>query len=380
MLSSLFGNFRPRGDGGDPGMASRSGPMSQAPMSDSEAIRANLTRTRANLAQAPAMVTVVDPMQVWEQSPVTAMAQATGALAERVDMRSMSGRRRVGQVARVALPLGGQGLVKVYAVDPDVPASEARSIALAMSERSHMTAVVLGPDEAGRGAAVRALVRAVARPSWECRHLVFLVQGEEGLASQALGQQDWPADLRLQWLPIKPGPHGLWQALTRAWAPQHIVALPAPAPTRPAAMHHGMSRELPHTVEALAANPDVQALALVDLGNGQLRRSFLGGTSALETVAQDMCASWSLQAPLTDFDQGAPAELLLLRQQGCQWLRPCGHPRGVGVLLVLTQRAELEPLRHALLQLDLNGAWAAALLPPTLSDQPDEAPTVPLSL
>jgi hypothetical protein len=379
MLSSLFGNFKSRGDGNDPGMASRSGPMSQAPLSDSEAIRANLTRTRANMAQAPAMVTLVDPMHVWEQSPVTAMAQATGALAERVDMRSMSGRRRVGQVARVALPLGGQGLVKVYAVDPDVPGSEARSIALAMSERSHMTAVILGPDEPGRGAVVRALSRAVARPSWECRHLVFLVQGEEGQASQALGRQDWPADLRLQWLPVKPGPHGLWQALTLAWAPQHIVALPAPAPMRPVAMN-GMPRELPHTVEALAANPDVQALALVDLGNGQLRRSYLGTTAALETVAQDMCASWSMQVPLTDFDQGAPAELLLLRQQGLQWLRPCGHPRGVGVLLVLTQRAELEPLRHALLQLDLNGAWAAALAPPSPTDESDEFPTVPLSL
>ncbi|EHR71359.1 hypothetical protein BurJ1DRAFT_2529 [Burkholderiales bacterium JOSHI_001] len=379
MLSSLFGNFRPRGDGGDAGAASHAGPMSQAPMSDSEAIRANLTRTRANLSQSPAMVTLLDPMQVWEQSPVTAMAQATGALAERVDMRSMSGRRRVGQVARAALPLGGQGLVKVYAVDPEVPASEARSIALAMSERSHMTAVILGPDEAGRAAAVRALARAVARPSWECRHLVFLLQGEEGLASQSFTRQDWPADLRLQWLPIKPGPHGLWQALTRAWAPQHIVALPAPAPSRPAAMPVA-PRALPHTVEAFAADPEVQALALVDMSNGQLRRSYLGGALALETVAQDMCASWSLQAPLTDFDQGAPAELLLLRQQGFQWLRPCGHPRGVGVLMVLSHRAELEPLRHALLQLDLNGAWAAALLPPAASDEADEAPTIPLSL
>lgn len=377
MLSSLFGNFKPRGEAGDNTSASRSGPLSQAPLSDSEAIRANLARTRADLSSAPAMVTLVDPMHLWDHSPVAALAQATGSLAERVDMRSMSGRRRVGQVARVAVPLGGQGLVKVYAVDPEVPAAEARSIALAMGERSHMTAVFLGPDNDGADSAVRSLARAVARPSWDCRHLVFLVPNDDTQAGRTLNEQDWPSDLRLQCLSVKPGPHGLWQALTQAWAPQHIVALPPVlAPSRPAAMNATTPRVAPRSAQDLAADPAIQALALVDLRNGQLRRVFLGSSPSLEPVAQDMCASWALQAPLTDYDQGAPAELLLQRQQGLQWLRPCDQPRGLGVLMVLAAQTELAPLRQDLQALDLNHAWVDAMQPPTLTVD-SEAPTVP---
>jgi hypothetical protein len=336
-------------------------------LSPAEEMRANLARMRPDLDSAPPMVTLLDPSRLWAASPIAALSQAAGAPTERMARRRSNGQRQPGLVERVELPLGGPVPVKVYAVDAELARADANAIGLAMAERSHLTAVAVGAVDAGAMAALlQLLALAMSRSDWDCPQVVFLLQGRGVAHRPAVLQQQWPGHVHVQVLELAAGSQALLRALTQAWAPALTEALPAvPAPSRPAAMP-ASAATLPRRFADLAAWPQVQGGALVELAQGEVLLPLQpppGGATLEHTaqVARGLCVALAMQAWNGRINDTGVEELLLLRQDGQHWLRCCRGRPGSGMVLLLRRDTDLARLRPALAALDTPEAWRLSL-------------------
>lgn len=158
------------------------------------AIRAHFADTRADLAHAARMITLVDPTGVWASGVLKALSDATGRPIERLNLRQQTTLRSLAVIERTVLLRRQDEPLKIYTADVRAPGRDNAEIPLALVERSHLAAVIIGPlAPTGIDELLHQLAQAARQATWACPHLLFMLPPNARWIAGKVGAVAWPA-------------------------------------------------------------------------------------------------------------------------------------------------------------------------------------------
>lgn len=245
MLSSLFGDLRSiRGNGQqapeerDQGFAATAilesvatevndrGQMVDSHLRDlvvsgspAQAIRDHFAATRADLETASRLIALYDPTGVWAASVIKALSDASGRPIERLHLREQGTLRTLAMIERTTLERRNEDALRIYHADVRAPGAGNAAVPLALMERSHMTAVIVGamPPHA-IDEMLQTLQTAVNSPNWRCPTLLFMLPPNAVWIANKIGMTEWPARLKVQVLnEALTSASAVWNSLLGMW-------------------------------------------------------------------------------------------------------------------------------------------------------------------
>jgi len=405
MLSSLFGDLPPprlppatRAPGAPSQAPSQAG-LSEDLLVDASpaaAMRAHFAVHRADLQQASAMVTLIDPSRLWASQVVHALAEAAGQPVQRLHLRERATLRTLATVERTLVPRRDAQPLRVYQADIRASALEfglaQDEITTALAEGSQLTAVIVGALQPhALVALLRQLLQATRQPEWRCTELVFLLPPGAAALGQRIAEQPWPAQVRTHAVaePLTCAAQ-VWNTVLQAWedtqdhsgfalplarpstappdAPHSATQPGSPAPWAAALAQGQACRPAPAVLPAslarlllpLARSEGLLACGIVDLGRGDLLASQQGQQPGTDLAALALALCAARQAHQAVSPGEALADEILITTGARQTLlrrlaQPLGSEgqQGLGFVAVLDrQQANLALLRFKLLDAD----------------------------
>lgn len=243
MLSSLFGDLRtirgtPVPEEADQGFAATAilesvatevndrGQMVDSHTRDlvvsgspAQAIRDHFTTTRADLDTATRQIALYDPTGVWASAVIKALSDASGRPIERLHLRRQGTLRTLAMIERTTLERRNEDLLRIYHADVRAPGSDNAAVPLALMERSHMTAVIVGamqPHDIDE--MLDTMQRAVRHPNWRCPTLLFMLPPNAVWIANKIGMTEWPTRLKVQVLnEALTSASAVWNSLLGMW-------------------------------------------------------------------------------------------------------------------------------------------------------------------
>ncbi|MBC7996055.1 MAG: hypothetical protein H7Z15_22750 [Rhizobacter sp.] len=245
MLSSLFGDLRTiRGNGQqapeerDQGFAATAilesvatevndrGQMVDSHLRDlvvsgspAQAIRDHFASTRADLETASRLIALYDPTGVWAASVIKALSDASGRPIERLHLREQGTLRTLAMIERTTLERRHEDALRIYHADVRAPGASNAAVPLALMERSHMTAVIVGamqPHDIDD--MLLTLQTAVNNPNWRCPTVLFMLPPNAVWIANKIGMTEWPARLKVQVLnEALTSASAVWNSLLGMW-------------------------------------------------------------------------------------------------------------------------------------------------------------------
>ena len=263
MLTSLFGELTPRrlpatdGQAGALPAATAVAALSEDVVVDASpaaAIRAHFAGHRADLQRASAMVTLLDPSQLWASQVVHALADAAGQPVQRLNLRDRATLRTLAVIERTLVPRCGADALRVYHADHRASAlsygAAQEEIGNALAEGSQLTAVIVGAMQPhALVALLRSLLQATHQPEWRCPRLVFILPPGAAALRQRILDQPWPAQVRASAVaePLA-CTASVWNCVLTAWAALQAPGQPlAHCPNGAAGDGAGVSSTASHT-------------------------------------------------------------------------------------------------------------------------------------
>jgi hypothetical protein len=362
--------------------------------SPAQAIRDHFASTRADLETASRMIALFDPTGMWAASVVKALSDASGRPIERLHLREQGTLRTLAMIERTTLERRNEDALRIYHTDVRAPGNDNAAVPLALMERSHMTAVIVG---AMRPHAVdgmlETLQNAVRQPNWRCPTLLFMLPPNAVWIANKIGMIEWPARLKVQVLnEALTSASAVWNALLGMWnrvkkepvwgPPQEptaagldgfqikvadLAAAPAVEPvatTSPTAAPRGSAAvhrpaldplQVTQALQTLSALDGVFACAVVDAGTGLILAQ---QARAGQPVELELAAAASTQVLRTHQqaarDLGLTAEIdEVMTSAGPRHhvMRTISHHRGLFLFAVLDkQRTNLALARYKLME------------------------------
>ncbi len=205
--------------------------------SPAQAIREHFAATRADLDTASRLIALHDPTGLWASGVIKALSDASGRPIERLHLRERSTLRTLATIERTTLERRNEDLLRIYHADVRAPGTENAAIPLALMERSHMTAVIVGAMQPHAvDALIATLQTAVYEPGWRCPTLLFMLPPNAVWIANQIGMTEWPARLKVQVLNESlTSASAVWNALLGMWnrVKKEPVWAPAHAPSAP---------------------------------------------------------------------------------------------------------------------------------------------------
>ncbi len=243
MLSSLFGDLRtirgnPASDGSDQGFAATAilesvatevndrGQMVDSHQRDlvvsgspAQAIRDHFTATRADLETATRLIALYDPTAVWASAVIKALSDASGRPIERLHLREQGTLRTLATIERTTLERRNEDMLRIYHADVRAPGAANAGVPLALMERSHMTAVIVGAMQPHAiDEMLDTLQTAVRHVNWRCPTLLFMLPPNAVWIANKIGMIEWPARLKVQVLNESlTSASAVWNSLLGMW-------------------------------------------------------------------------------------------------------------------------------------------------------------------
>lgn len=183
------------------------------------AIRSHFADTRADLAHAARMITLVDPTGVWASGVLKALSDATGRPIERMQLREQTTLRSLATIERTVLLRRHDEPLKIYTAEVRAPGRDNAAIPMALAERSHLTAVIVGPlAPTGIDDLMHGLAEASRAPTWACPHLLFMLPPQANWIAAKVRATDWPAGTSVICIdePLVSA-SSVWNALLGVW-------------------------------------------------------------------------------------------------------------------------------------------------------------------
>jgi predicted regulator of Ras-like GTPase activity (Roadblock/LC7/MglB family) len=264
MLSSLFGDLGPsrdpakrnreEGDMPDHGFAATAimesvatevnerGQMVDRHLRDlvvmgspAQAIREHFAATRADLETASRQITLLDPTGVWASAVIKALSDAGGQPVEKLHLREHTTLRTLAMIERTTLVRRHEDSLKIYHADVRSPGLDSAEVPLALMERSHMTAVVVGPMQPHAvDAMLVSLHQATQTATWRCPNLLFMLPPNATWIANKISATTWPAQVHVHVIdePLISA-SAVWNAMLGIW--NHVKFQPAWEPNGGAA-------------------------------------------------------------------------------------------------------------------------------------------------
>lgn len=243
MLSSLFGDLRTiRGqsasEDSDQGFAATAilesvatevndrGQMVDSHQRDlvvsgspAQAIRDHFNATRADLETATRLIALYDPTAVWASAVVKALSDASGRPIERLHLREQGTLRTLAMIERTTLERRNEDMLRIYHADVRAPGTANAAVPLALMERSHMTAVIVGAMQPHAiDEMLDTLQTAVRHANWRCPTLLFMLPPNAVWIANKIGMIEWPARLKVQVLnEALTSASAVWNSLLGMW-------------------------------------------------------------------------------------------------------------------------------------------------------------------
>jgi hypothetical protein len=223
--------------------------------SPAQAMRDHFAESRSD-SDDSRWIVMLDPSRVWAGAVVKALADAGGQPIERLHLREHGTLRTLALIERTSLVRKLDESLKVFHADVRASGHENAEISLALMERAHLAAVIVGPMQPHAiDALLDMLLDAATRPSWRCPTLLFLLPPGAIWIANKVSSVDWPSRLKVELLnePMTSA-STVWNAVLGVWANVRL-ALRAPPP--PVERVDGFPITLPMTLEV----PDEPAAA-----------------------------------------------------------------------------------------------------------------------
>lgn len=328
--------------------------------SPAAAMRAHFASTRADLDQASAMITLLDPSGLWASQVIHALSDAASQPVERLALRERGTLRTLAVIERTIVPRRDATPLKVYHADIRATGLEQEEIANALAEGSHLTAVVIGAMQPHAVMALlRSMLAATRQPEWRCPWLVFLLPPGSAALRQRILDQDWPAQVRVAAMAESlTSAASVWNTVLTAWE----AAAAGPAPTSsfedttvsPADALPPLEQQAVQRALGLVSRTEgLLACGLVNLACGDLLASDgrAGSQRTLAAMAAALCAAHQAHIATAGPDQAPPDELLVTAGPHQSLLRTLPAAGALGIVAIVDrQHANLSLLRFRLLE------------------------------
>ena len=187
--------------------------------SPAQAMREHFATSRAELEFAGKWIVLLDPARIWAGAVVKALSDASGQPIERLHLREQSTLRTLAMIERTSIVRRLDETLKVYHADVRASGRENAEISLAVMERAHMTAVIVGPMQPHAiDAMLNRLHEATSQPTWRCPTLLFLLPPAAVWIANKIAGIAWPGALQVQVLnePLT-GASAVWNAVLGVW-------------------------------------------------------------------------------------------------------------------------------------------------------------------
>jgi hypothetical protein len=325
-------------------------------------LRTNFEATRSNLGESSSMITLVDPSGVWAPQVLRALSDAGGHRMERIHLRQRGTARSMATIERTTVSRTNAPPLKVYHVDTRTSEGPADDLLHALTERSHLTAVIVGSmaPHAVTGL-IRSLLSATRQPEWQCPWLVFILPpGASGLRQRIL-EQDWPDSVRTAAMSESlTGPASVWNAVLTAWEAaaqsNRSAALVDPGDA-PGLSEDGAEPLVPpqwlaHLLASVASTEGVLGCGIAELDRGELIAMDPRDTSAemLQQLATALCAARRAHVAAGGPGVLAPDELLISMGARQALLRPLAKSHSLAfVAMIDRSHSNLALLRYRLM-------------------------------
>lgn len=330
--------------------------------SPAAAMRAHFAHSRADLDQASAMITLLDPSRLWASQVVEALSEAASQSVERLALRERGTLRTLAVIERTTVPRRGAAPLKVYHADIRATGLEQEEIANALAEGSHLTAVIIGAMQPHAVVALlRSMLAATRQPEWRCPWLVFILPPGAAALRQRILDQDWPPHVRTAAMTESlSGASSVWNAVLTAWeAASHSPTTPAhprrpddeaaAAGDQPAALQ---PQAVARALGMVARTEGLLACGLVNLGCGDLLAADARDPVApdLAALAAAACAARQAYLGAAGPTAAAPDELLTTAGAHQLLLRTTQVPTVGLVALIDRSQTNLALLRFRLME------------------------------
>ncbi|MEO8154695.1 MAG: hypothetical protein ABI605_16610 [Rhizobacter sp.] len=204
--------------------------------SPAQAMRDHFASTRADLETASRLIALFDPTGVWAAAVIKALSDASGRPIERLHLREQGTLRTLAVIERTTLERRHEDALRIYHADVRAPGSDNAAVPLALMERSHMTAVIVGamhPNSIDE--MLETLQTAVRQPNWRCPTLLFMLPPNAVWIANKIGMAEWPTRLKVQVLnEALTSASAVWNALLGMW--NRVKKEPVWAPPQAPAM------------------------------------------------------------------------------------------------------------------------------------------------
>lgn len=247
--------------------------------SPAAAIREHFAATRADLGTATRQITLLDPTGVWASAVIKALSDAGGQPVERLHLREHTTLKTLAMIERTALVRRHEEKLNLYHADVRAPGQDTAEIPVALMERSHLTAVIVGPMQPHAiDALLASLADATRLPGWRCPNLLFMLPPNAVWIANKIAATHWPQRLHVHVIdePLISA-SAVWNAMLGIW---NLVKLqPAwEAPAAPAAAEFAFKvadlSTTPQPAVAVAAAP-VARLGRAVLDPARARQALL---------------------------------------------------------------------------------------------------------
>lgn len=187
--------------------------------SPAQAIREHFAATRADLETASRHITLLDPVGMWATSVIKALSDAGGNPIERLHLREQNTLRTLATIERTTLSRRHEDTLKIYHAEVRAPGPENAEIPVALMERSHMTAVIIGPMQPHAiDALLVSLREATELPTWRCPHLLFMLPPNAEAVAKKVSAVVWPARVNVYVLNESlTSASSVWNAMLGMW-------------------------------------------------------------------------------------------------------------------------------------------------------------------
>lgn len=157
------------------------------------AIREHFAATRADLGTATRQITLLDPTGVWASAVIKALSDAGGQPVERLHLREHTTLKTLAVIERTSLVRRHEEKLNLYHADVRSPGQDTAEIPVALMERSHLTAVIVGPMQPHAiDALLASLADATQLPGWRCPNLLFMLPPNAVWIANKIAATHWP--------------------------------------------------------------------------------------------------------------------------------------------------------------------------------------------
>lgn len=187
--------------------------------SPAAAIREHFAATRADLGTATRQITLLDPTGVWASTVIKALSDAGGQPVERLHLREHTTLKTLAMIERTALVRRHEEKLNLYHADVRAPGQDTAEIPVALMERSHLTAVIVGPMQPHAiDALLASLADATRLPGWRCPNLLFMLPPNAVWIANKIAATHWPQRLQVHVIdePLISA-SAVWNAMLGIW-------------------------------------------------------------------------------------------------------------------------------------------------------------------